>query len=175
MSNLSLQGNELRLLLEGDWVRPSLMLAVMCGSLVIGLAAYLSRTTRKSYFLLWDLAWLFYAVYLLSCFGLQSSPNTKMLEVLRHGCVGITALLVFWSGLHVIQKVRPIRELGLAALGIMIWSYLAVHMVKRAWIEYPHFILLGSACVCSAYAYSKGRQWNRGSKMVACGFLLWGI
>src|ERR1041385_9214395 len=125
MSNLTGGETVLHLLMEGDWVRPCLMLALMSAGMVIGLVAYLSRSTRKSYFILWTVGWLFYSVYLLTSLRLEDSPGSKLLEVLRYACVGTTALLVLWSTFHVTQRLRNWRELALGTVAVLVASYLA--------------------------------------------------
>jgi len=176
MNNLLLEVSTLRLLFEGDWVKPCLLLALMCGCVVVGVAMYLSRITRESYFGLWTLAWMFYCVYLAACLALAESSNADLLNILRYACVGITALFVFWGSFNVTRRPRQWRELGLGAIGILLWSAVAVVTVQEEfWITMPIFGLLAWASVYMAFVYFSNRKTNRGTWLVAAGFVLWAV
>ncbi|MSR64614.1 MAG: PAS domain S-box protein [Verrucomicrobiae bacterium] len=176
MSNSFQHFDQFRYLLAGEWVKPSLMLALMCTCMVVGIATYLSRTTRKGYLTLWTLAWMFYSIYLAACFSVQESPGYLFLEIARNSCVGVTAVLVFWSSFQLTRRPRHWRELALGIVGIIIWSSVAVDRLQDEFlVRLPLFLLLAWASIYTGAVHLRGRKGNRGSRMVTVGFVLWGV
>ncbi len=164
----------MRLLFEGDWVKPCLLLALMCGCVAIGAAAYLSRSTRLHHFTAWTLALGFYCVYLVGCLGLSEAKSSTVLNATRYACIGLTSLLVFWACFSASSHARRWRELGAGVAGIVVWSVAAVLLVQEEfWIALPIFGLLSWANAYMAWAYVRRRKSNRGSILAAIGFLMW--
>lgn len=164
------------LLFPPEWVKAALVLAFMSVWLVIALFAYLNRHTKKPYFSLWTVAWMFYAVYLAASIGLEETPDTTFLIMARRACIGISALFMFWGSFHLTNCRRDQRELGFGVVMILIWSYLAAYRVRdQLWITAPVFILLAAAGVYTGLLYWRHRQRDRGAHILGIGFLLWGI
>jgi PAS domain S-box-containing protein len=163
------------LLFPPEWVRAALVLALMSVWLVVALFVYLNRHTRRGFFRLWTVAWLFYSVYLAASIGLEESPATPFLVMARRACIGTSALFMFWGSFQLTGRKRDLRELGLAVLMMLIWSYLAAYKVReQLWITVPVFALLAAAGVYTGLLYIRHRARHRGANILGTGFVLWG-
>src|SRR2546426_8979813 len=80
-----------------EWGTAALLLALLCTWVVIGLFAYLNHFTRKHYFRLWLVSWMFYAAWLASCLGLTELNTMPLLVMLKKSCIGLSALFMFWG------------------------------------------------------------------------------
>jgi PAS domain S-box-containing protein len=159
-----------------EWVKAALVLAFFSTWVVIGLFAYLNRYTKKQYFRMWTVAWMFYAVWLAASIGLEESPHAPFLVMARRACIGISALFMFWGSFQLTGHQRDLRELGMGIAMIMIWSYVAAYKVQdQLWITVPVFALLASASVYTGLLYGRYRSRYRGANLLAKGFVLWGI
>ncbi|MCG3149595.1 MAG: Adaptive-response sensory-kinase SasA [Verrucomicrobiae bacterium] len=159
-----------------EWVKAALVLALISVWVVIGLFTYLNRYTKKRYFSLWTVAWMFYSVYLAASIGLEETPDTPFLMLARRACIGISALFMFWGTLDMTGRKRDLRELGLAVLMILAWSYVAAYHVRREyWITLPVFILLASAGVQAGLMCLRQRRSVTDTRILGVGFGLWGL
>lgn len=159
-----------------EWSKAALVLALLSTCVVAALFVYLNRTTRRPYFQLWTVAWLFYAVHLAATIGLEESPAVPWLVMARRTCLGISALFMFWGNFSLEGRVRGLRELGLATAMVILWSYVAAYRVQAAlWITAPMFTLLATASVYTGWLYMAPRRFSRGARILGVGFLLWGL
>jgi PAS domain S-box-containing protein len=164
------------LFFPAEWVKAALVLALFTTWVVIGLFAYLNHYTKKAYFSLWTVAWMFYAVWLAACIGLEESPYTPFLVMARRACIGISALFMFWGSFQLTYGARNRRELGMGVILIVIWSYVAAYkVVDRVWITIPVFVLLAAASVYTGLVYFRFGKRYRGAHILAAGFVLWGF
>jgi PAS domain S-box-containing protein len=159
-----------------NWLNAALPLALFSTWVVIGVFAYLNRFTKKSYFSLWTVAWMFYSVWLAASIQLEESPTQPFLVMARRACIGISALFMFWGSLELTNKARPQRELGYGAVLIAVWSCVAAYRVQEPlWITVPVFVLLSSASVYTGLLYTRLRKGSRGAALLSTGFILWGV
>ncbi len=164
------------LFFPAEWVKAALVLALFTTWVVIGLFAYLNHYTKKSYFSMWTVAWMFYAVWLAACIGLEESPDTPFLVMARRACIGISALFMFWGSFQLTYGSRNRRELGMGIVMIVVWSYVAAYkIVDRLWITIPVFVLLAAASVYTGIVYFRYGKRYRGANILAAGFILWGF
>jgi PAS domain S-box-containing protein len=161
---------------DPEWVRSALVLALFSTSVVVGVFAYLNRYTKKGYFSLWTIGWIFYALWLGVCIGLDESPSEPLLVMARRACIGVSALCMAWGSFELTDKGRRRSELlyGLALIGV--WSYVAAYRVQdQLWITVPVFTLLAVASIYTGALHLQFRATNRGASLLAWGFILWGI
>jgi len=78
-----------------EWTNAVLVLALMSICMVLALFAYLNYRTKKPYFNLWIVAWIFYAAHLAAAIGLQGVPDLPVLVMVRRSCIGLSALFMF--------------------------------------------------------------------------------
>ncbi len=168
--------DSLSLVFPPDWVRAALVLALLGTLVVVGLFSYLNHHTRKEYFRLWTIAWVYYAVFLLASIGFSRQPENPILVMLRLATLGIGALYMFFGSLEFEERPRPRRELSLGVLMIVVWSAVAAYQVRdRLWVTVPMFTLLATACIYTAAMYARFCRKYRGAVLLTSGFALWGI
>src|SRR5258708_39540313 len=77
-----------------EWVKAALVLSFFSTWVVIGVFWYLNRLTKKSYFSLWTVSWLFFAVWLTAVIQLEERPDLPLLVIARRPGLGSSALLL---------------------------------------------------------------------------------
>jgi len=168
--------NLLGLLFPAEWLKAALVVALFSTMVVIGVFAYLNRYTKKTYFNLWMVGWMFYAVWLGASIGLEESPHFPILLLARRACIGISALFMFWGSFELTGQARSQRELGLSILLLILWSFVAVYQVQELlWMTMPVFGLLTLASLYIGVRYWRMRKRYRGAGLLAGGFVLWGV
>jgi PAS domain S-box-containing protein len=159
-----------------ETLRAALLLALFGAVMVIGLFFYLNYWTRKSYFNLWTVAWMLYAVWLAVSLQLQETPDQTFLIMVRRACIGISALFMFWGSLRFAYGDCRLRELGMAVVMIVLWSYVGAYQVgDKLWITVPMFLLLGAASAYTGSCFLRLRGGFRGASILGTGFILWGV
>jgi two-component system NtrC family sensor kinase len=158
-----------------EWTNAVLILTLMSICMVLALFAFLNYRTKRPYFSLWIVAWIFYAVYLAAAIGLQESPNAPFLVMMRRSCIGLSALFMFWGSFYLTGQPRSMRELKFGTVMIVIWSAVAAFLVRdRFWITMPVFALLAAAGIYTGIAYFLRRKSYHGAMILSVGFSLWG-
>ena len=164
------------LLFPAEWVKAALVLALISIWVVIAFFFYLNHATKKPYFQLWTVAWMFYSIYLTAVIGLEESPNMLFLAMARRACIGISALFMFWGSFELTNHGRDRLELGSATVMMLIWSYIAAFRIReQLWITVPVFVLLAGAGVYTGILYWARRKRSQGGTILAVGFTLWGL
>lgn len=166
----------LRQMVEPEWLRSALLLALFSTAVVVGVFTYLNRYTKKSYFSLWTMAWILYALWLGVCIRLEETPNVAWLVMARRAFIGISALCMFWGSFDLVNASRKRSELICGIALLLLWSYVAAyHVHDHLWITLPMFLLLAAAGVFSGCTYLQYRRTYRGATLLAYGFICWGI
>lgn len=159
-----------------EWIKSALVLALITVWMVIVLFTYLNFSMRRPHLSLWTVSWMFYSVHLAASIGLEDSPGTAFLLMASRGCIGISALFMFWGSFQLTEHKRDQRELGLGIVMILMWSYIAAYKVgNEMWITLPVFLLLSAAGVYTGLLYIRARRRSRGAAILGLGFLLWGL
>jgi PAS domain S-box-containing protein len=158
-----------------DWVKATLILALITTWMVIALCGYLARDTRQRHFLLWTLAWIFYSGYLSVSFVLEDMPGARTLLMARLGCLGMSALFMLWGVLSLQNPRRNNRILVYASAPVMVWSYAATYWLPQGFGSAgPVFWLFSGASIAAGLHYRRECKGNRPATMLAFGFILWG-
>ncbi len=158
-----------------EWTNAVLILALMSICMVLTLFAYLNHRTKRPYFSLWIVSWMFYAGYLAAAIGLQESPAFPLLVMMRRSCIGLSALYMFYGSFYLAGRPRSLRELKFATGMLVVWSAVAAFVVRdRFWITMPVFALLAAAGIYTGIAYLLRRKTYHGATILSIGFLLWG-
>ena len=159
-----------------EWIKSALVLALITVWMVIGLFTYMNYSARRLHLSLWTVSWMFYSVYLAASIGLQETPHTPLLMMVSRACIGISALFMFWGSFQLTAAKRDQRELALASVLMVIWSYVGAYRVRNEEsVTLPVFILLAGAGVYTGILYMRTRRRSRGSIILGIGFLLWGV
>ncbi|HWN96421.1 MAG TPA: ATP-binding protein [Methylomirabilota bacterium] len=164
--------------LLSDSVRPSLLGSLLTVWVLVVLFTYLNYYTRRRYFTIWTVAWLFYALWLTLTLNKPSSSYSSLWFVLQQLSVATSAVFLFWGSLSCLNlKVRD-RLMTLFLVFVILWSYAAHWYVDRMlWVQLPIFALTGLASAFVGCAFLRFRRKGRsvGSGLLFFGFLLWGI
>ncbi|MGD1017745.1 MAG: ATP-binding protein [Verrucomicrobiia bacterium] len=159
-----------------DGLRVALALAVCSTWLVVVVLAYLNFHTRQACYRFWAVAWLYYSMYLATALGLDERPDLAILATLGRACVGVSALCMAWGALHLANHVRSDRELGIASLVMLAWSF-AIRSVagNHVWINCPTFVLLGLSGLAVALLHTKQWKEHPGARVLSVSLLLWSL
>ena len=165
--------------LSPETLKAALLVSLLSVWLLVALFAYLNYYTKRRYFTLWMVAWLFYAVWLTLSFAEQILPDNEFMLMAKQSCVGISAVFLFWgSQVFMGQRVRQ-KMFGLFIIFLLLWSYVGVYFLKDNLLQakLPVFGLMGLAGLLAARGFFKYRlQQNYiGASLLALGFLLWGV
>jgi len=160
-----------------EWVKAALVLSFFSTWVVIGVFWYLNRLTKKSYFSLWTMSWLFFSVWLVAAIQLEETPDQAFLVMMRRTCIGVCALFMFWGSFEMTgSQRRTRRELALGVLLTLVWSYVASYWVQdQVWMTVPMFTLFGLASLYTGRLYLRMRSRYRGAGMLATGFICFGL
>jgi PAS domain S-box-containing protein len=157
-------------------LKAALLLALFSTWVVVVVFAYLNLHTRQTYLRIWVVAWLYFSMYLAALIGLEQRPVATHLVALGRACVGVSALCLFWGGLHLAGHVRDDRELGIGSIVIVVWSFAAPHIVpNQFWRVLPSFLLLALASAYAAILHLKHWKTGKGAVVVTIGWLLWSL
>ena len=166
------------LIFPREYLRAALMVSLLSVWVLVGLFYYLNRYTKRNYFTIWTVAWLFYALWLtLGITTFNTNPGA-FVDILRQWCVGISAIFLLWGSLHFLEI--PVRQLlfGLFMAFLLTWSYVSPKFLQDPLlIQLPIFSLIGIASIfagLSFYRLRKRRQFV-GVGLLFFGFLLWGV
>jgi PAS domain S-box-containing protein len=144
---------------------------------LVGLFTYLNRFTRRRYFTIWTVAWLFYALWLTLNLSLRGPWETEVVLMLKQDCISISAVFLLWGSMRFLGN--RVRQTLLALfLGFLfIWSGVGAYVLKNPLhFMLPVFILIGSASTVTAYGFwqYRRRRDNIGAGLLSIGFFLWG-
>lgn len=159
-----------------EWAKAALIVAMICTAVVIALFGYVNYFTRRTYFRLWTVAWMFYLVYLGASFALLESPQVLLLRMVQRSCMGISALLMYWGAFRLGGHPRRQRELILGLVFIVLWSWCAMEFMDgRLWSSIPVCALLSGGSFYTAYFHLSDRHSSFGKKVLGLGFVAWGL
>ncbi len=160
-----------------EWLKAAMVLALLSTWVLVGLYAYLNRYTRRPYFALWTVGWLFYTLWLTSSIIFLDVQNPSHWEWIRLSCIGICAIFLFWGALRFWGMERGQREMGLTVLLMVLWSFVAKdHLNSKIWLTVPLFVILSLSGFFISVCFFHRRLNHRyiGAGLLGFGFLLWG-
>ena len=158
-----------------EHLQPALLAALLSVSLLVSLFAYLNSYTRRRYFQVWTVAWLFYALWLVLTYGLQEH-RSLLGSMARTWAVGISALFLSWGSL--IFMAQKMRLVGLLVLFLVAWSYVGTyHTDNPLQAQVPVFAALGisSLLVARCFLIHRMRKKLAAATLLCVGFALWGL
>ena len=138
----------------GDVVRVLLSVWVL-----VGLFYYLNRYTRREYFTIWTVAWLFYALWLTLGLNTQGLTYNKTVFILQQCCVAISAVFLLWGSARFLSL--PVRQtlLTLFMLFLLVWTVVSPEVISDTLqIQLPVFILIGLGSVFAGVCFYRVRK-----------------
>lgn len=169
-----------------EYLPAALLVSLLSVWVLVGLFAYLNFYTRRRYFTIWTVAWLFYALWLTFPLSLHQGANspflegeTPLIQMVRQWSVSVAAVFLLWGTVAFLQLRARQRLFGLFLCFLLVWSYVGVyHLESPLQAQLPIFGLIGLASVLAAYGFYRLRRRNPkylGAGLLAVGFFCWGV
>ena len=168
-----------------QYLQATLFVSLLSVWVLVGLFYYLNRYTRREYFTIWTVAWLFYALWLTlglntQTLGLNTQGTTynKIVFILQQCCVAISAVFLLWGSARFLSL--PVRQtlLTLFMLFLLVWTVVSPEVLSNTLqIQLPVFILIGLGSVFAGVCFYRVRKKMPfvGAGMLSLGFFLWGV
>jgi signal transduction histidine kinase len=183
------------------YVPAAMMVSLLSVWMLVGLFFYLNRYTKREYFTIWTVAWLFYALWLtlslkaiqttgsLNAAGAGDVPISNLLPhlttiwqiifILKQCCVAISAVFLLWGSLRFLGIVVRQTLLGLFMVFLLVWTAISPQALSdnRFGVELPVFILIGLSSMFGGVCFYRLRRKMPfvGAGMLSLGFMLWGL
>ena len=161
-----------------QYLQATLFVSLLSVWVLVGLFYYLNRYTRREYFTIWTVAWLFYALWLTLGMTMQGTISNKGVFILRQCCVAVSAVFLLWGSARFLSL--PVRQtlLTLFMLFLLVWTVVSPEVLSsRLQIQLPVFILIGLGSVFAGVCFFRVRKKMPfvGAGMLSLGFFLWGM
>jgi signal transduction histidine kinase/CheY-like chemotaxis protein len=161
-----------------QYLQATLIVSLLSVWVLVGLFYYLNRYTRREYFSIWTVAWLFYALWLTLGLTMQGTISNKAVFILRQCCVAISAVFLLWGSARFLSM--PVRQtlLTLFMVFLLVWTVISPEVISDTLqIQLPVFILIGLGSVFAGVCFFRARKRMPfvGAGMLSLGFFLWGI
>jgi PAS domain S-box-containing protein len=161
-----------------EYLRTGLLVSLLSVGVLVVLFFYLNRYTKRRYFSIWNVAWLFYALWLSLALNFYDADSTPLLAMLRQWCLNCSAAFLLWGSACFLGSTANQRLIALFAGFLFTWSYVEFfHIRDHFWGSMPVFGLMGIASMLVAGAFLKLRRKSCfvGAGLLSFGFLLWGF
>jgi signal transduction histidine kinase/CheY-like chemotaxis protein len=161
-----------------QYLQATLFVSLLSVWVLVGLFYYLNHYTRRPYFSVWTVAWLFYALWLTLGLTTANLPGGSMIFMLRQCCVAVSAVFLLWGSARFLSL--PVKQslIGLFLAFLLVWTFVSPQVLSSILqIELPVFILIGLGSVFAGVCFFRVRKKMPfvGAGMLALGFLLWGF
>ena len=172
-------------------LRAGLFISLVSVWLLVGVFSYLNYYTRRRYFSIWTVAWLFYSLYLTICYGLfwyygNFRDEPWWATMIKQWCIGVAAVFMLWGSLRFLGKRVRQLSLGLFLCFLFVWSLVAnfpsgneprLDKTERLVLQMPIFILIGAASAVTVWGFMQYRRKRNylGAGLLCFGFLFWGL
>jgi len=162
-----------------QYLQATLFVSLLSVWVLVGLFYYLNRYTRREYFTIWTVAWLFYALWLTLSLNLHGIPvSNRIVFILQQSCVAVSAVFLLWGSARFLSL--PVRQtlLTLFMLFLLVWTVVSPEVTSNTLqIQLPVFILIGLGSVFAGVCFYRVRKKMPfvGAGMLSLGFLLWGF
>jgi PAS domain S-box-containing protein len=157
-------------------LKATLILALLSVWVLVGFFFYLNRYTRRTYFTLWTIAWLFYALWLSMTLVFQVAQNESILIIWKQWSLGVTAVFLLWGSLRFVGKRIKRSIFAWSTIFLLIWSVAGGLLARyRLFFELPLFAMTTAASLFTAhcfYRYRRDRGFH-GATLLTVGFVLW--
>lgn len=172
-------------------LRAGLFISLISVWLLVGVFSYLNYYTRRRYFSIWTVAWLFYCLYLTLCYGLfwyygNFRDEPWWATMFKQWCIGVAAVFMLWGSLRFLGKRVRQLSLGLFLCFLFVWSFVAnfpgsndnaLDKNQRLVLQMPIFLLIGAASAVTVWGFMQYRRKRKylGAGLLCFGFLFWGL
>lgn len=161
-----------------EYLRAALLASLLSVWVLVGLFVYLNRYTKREYFTIWTVAWLFYALWLTLNLQLPLAETGTMGFLFKMWCVAVSAVFLLWGSLRFLNL--PVRQtlFGLFLLFLLAWTLAGsrTFAINKFLVELPIFVLLALGSIFASACFYRLRKRTPfvGAGLLSLGFLLWG-
>ena len=158
-------------------LKSALVVSLLSVWVLVGVFYYLNRFTHRRYFAIWNVAWLFYALWLTLNFQFPWDTVNPWINMVKHWCIGIAAAFLLWGSGDLLGQRNRERVLGLFLGFLLVWSYVGAQHFESPWvIQVPIFALIGISSIATGVCFGRFRRASGflGAGLLSGGFLLWG-
>ena len=172
-------------------LRAGLFISLLSVWLLVGVFSYLNHYTRRKYFSIWTVAWLFYALYLTICYSLfwaygNFKGESWWATMLKQWCMSTAAVFMLWGGLRFLGKKLRQVSLALFLCFLFVWSFVASYPwpegaffgpQERFSLQMPIFALIGCSSLVTVWGFVQYRRKRKylGAGLLSFGFMFWGL
>lgn len=159
-------------------LKSALVVSLLSTAVLVGLFEYLNRFTRRRYFSIWTVAWLFYALWLTLSIGDLGGYGGPFLAMAKQWCIGTTACFLIWGSVAFLEQKTPQRLFGFFMGFLLVWSYVGSYLLEdEFWTQLPLFTLMAFASELTAFSFFlvRHRKVYLGAGLLGFGFFAWGV
>ncbi len=83
-----------------QYLKAGMAVSLLSVWVLVGVFYYLNRYTKRRYFSIWTVAWLFYALWLTLCLALHATPDRGIFLMLKQWCMSVAATFLLWGSMR---------------------------------------------------------------------------
>jgi signal transduction histidine kinase/ActR/RegA family two-component response regulator len=163
---------------NNDTTHPTMLGSLLTVWVLVGLFFYLNHYTRRRYFTIWAVAWLFYALWLTLLLNSPLSATGSLYFIFQQLAVACSAVFLFWGSVSCLNLQVRDRLIALFLVFVVLWSYVGGwYLERQIFVQLPIFGLtaLASMFVGCAFLRFRRRRGFIGAGLLSIGFLFWGV
>lgn len=144
---------------------------------LVGICLLLYWRHRKTYYLIWAVAWFLYSLRLAVIIGFILTTRPMWLYW-HQVTTGLTALALLWAALEFSRRVTWRWEYAILVAYPIVWSYVAIYRMDNFLLAAaPAVAFLSIATLWTGWVFLRHHQrvGSAASLLLAVTFLLWGI
>ncbi len=161
-----------------EYLKAGVFVSLLSVWVLVALFYYLNRYTKRRYFTIWTVAWLFYALWITLSFGRQGTRENPFIMVIQQWCVGLSAIFLFWGSLRFLDRRVRTPVLGSFIVCLFVWAWLGGYYLRKPLeLELPVFWLIALASGTAGVGFFRYRREHPyiGATLLGTGFFLWGL
>jgi signal transduction histidine kinase/CheY-like chemotaxis protein len=170
--------DDFELLFSREYLRGALVVSLLSVWVLVALFWYLNRYTRRDYFQIWTVAWLFYALWLTLGITMPHLSVHSVVFSLRQCALGIAAVFILWGGVRFMERAAPPRLFGLFLAFMFVWSLAGAMVLEdELAVQLPLFVFIGVASLVAGAGFYRLRPRRPfvGIGLMFLGFFMWGL
>ena len=163
--------------LTHEYLKAGLLVSLLSVWVLVGVFYYLNRYTKRRYFSIWTVAWLFYALWLTLNLSLHAIPQGGWELLFRQWCISVAAVFLLWGSMQFLGRLVRQGLMILFLCFLFVWSYISTMLLtSQLEIQLPIFALIGLSSMVAAWGFFvyRSRRQYVGSGLLGFGFSFWG-
>lgn len=168
----------LNFVFPAEFLRGAKMVCLLSVWMLVAFFYFLNRHTKREYFSVWTVAWLFYALSLTLNLQMPTAVPGEVIYLCEQWCLAFSAIFLLWGSLRFLNLSGRQILFGMILLFLVMWAWVSPYIFKnRLAVDVPEFVLIG---LCSAFAglcffRLRIRMPFIGAGLLSVGFQLWAL